>query len=66
MFRKKKYLSGQIESSGKFPFAAEVLKFQTIIQGVLVNKTNHISVFFTPEETTFDLSANFGGLTTKM
>ena len=44
----KKYVSGQIESSEKFPFAAEVSKFQTIIKGVLVNKTNHISVFLTP------------------
>ena len=59
------YLSGQIGSSEKRSCAAEVLMDQIIIQALLVNKTNHLSVLLTSEETTFDMSANFGRLPTK-
>ena len=39
-------LSGQIESSGKKrSFAFEILRDQTIIQGVLVIKTNNLYIF---------------------
>ena len=62
------YLSEQIENSGKKgkrSFAVEVLRDQIITQGVFVNKTNQPNVFVTSGETTFDMSANFEGLTTK-
>ena len=37
-------------------FAVKNLSDQTIIQGVLLNKTNQPFVFFSSEEPTFDLS----------
>ena len=66
--KNKNYLSEQIENSGKKgkrSFAVEVLRDQIITQGVFVNKSNQPYVFVTSEETTFDMSANFEGLTFK-
>ena len=40
-------------------FFVENFRDQTIVQGLLANKTNHLSVFFTSKESTFNLSAYF-------
>ena len=57
------YLSGQIEISVKSGFS--LLKFSEIKPLFSRNKRNHLSVSFTAEKTTFDLSVNFKRLTSK-
>ena len=57
------YLSGQTEISVKSGFS--LLKFSEIKPLFSGNKRNHLSVSFTAEKTTFDLSVNFKRLTSK-
>ena len=57
---------GKMKASEKnHLFAAKVLRDQTVTQELRVNKTNNLAVFFTSEETTFDLSANCEGITAR-
>ena len=48
----------------KGTFAVQVLWDHTVIQVVIMNKTNQLSIYLASEETTFDLAAKFEGLTT--